>query len=109
MSWAEMTDNLSSACNDTFGQEVDYTPRRGTSFPLIAIFDADHVVIEGGGEVGIETVKPVLSVQNSLFEPAGHPAPAQGDTVKFSGKEYEIVSAQPDGESDTLLILSRVR
>lgn len=112
MNWAEITDDISTACKDTFGGQVLYTPKVGVEFPLTAIFEASHVVIEGG-EAGIETVKPVLFIQNSDFEPLNRPAPARDDQVKIvdkngDGKKYKVVELQPDGEAETILILMRM-
>ncbi|MEP3245107.1 MAG: hypothetical protein ABJN40_13175 [Sneathiella sp.] len=108
MSWQEMTDNLATACQETFGGEVSYIPLGGVSFPVAGIFDAAQTVITGSGEVGVETVKPVLSVKKNDFERPGRTQPRRLDKIKIGTKSYEVVETEDDGAAEIALILKRV-
>ncbi|WP_334130170.1 head-tail joining protein [Sneathiella sp.] len=106
MSFSRLADDLAAACQETFGEGALYTPLNHSPVPLNVIFDLDHVVIEGDGEVGVETVKPAVTVRVSDTVAAGF-TPRHGDTVTVRDIAYVVVAVEPDGEAQTTLIMRR--
>ena len=78
MTFSELADNLAVACQGAFGEGALYTPLNGAPISLGVIFDQNHVVIEGDGELGVETMKPAATVRVSDTIEAGI-SPRRGD------------------------------
>ena len=106
MAFSNLADDLAVACLDTFGEGALYTPLNHAPVSMNIIFDSDFVVIEGGGEVGVETTKPAVTVRVADTVAAGF-TPRQGDQVAVRGAFYVVVAVEPDGEAQTALILRR--
>lgn len=106
MTFSRLADDLAAACQEAFGEGALYTPLNHEPVSLNVIFDLDHVVIEGDGEVGVETVKPAVTVRVSDTVTASF-TPRQGDMVAVRGATYVVVAVEPDGEAQTTLILRR--
>lgn len=101
----EMIDSAMNCCIDVFGEKIQYFPRNSQSeYEMEAIFEESYTSVDTGGEVPVETRQPVLCVRNSEFSRLGIKA-RQDDIVIINGKTYRVVETQPDGWSETRLIL----
>lgn len=100
-----MIDGAMNCCIDVFGDKVRYFPRDSQSgYDISAIFEESYASVDTGGEVPVETRQPVLCIRNSDFSRLGIKA-RQDDQVIINGKTYKVIETQPDGWSETRLIL----
>lgn len=111
----DMTDLLQDGVMGAFEESagVTFTPSGGAGVTVRAIFDAEALVAEAGGEFGVSTYKPMFSFQRSEFVAAGLAAPEQGDRVTLTagplaGAVYEVVEPQHDGRSEYRAIMRRI-
>lgn len=105
----DMADVSGAAQHAVFGDTVAYTvAATDEEYSISGIFDAAHTLVENTGEVPVETVKPVLSLQQSEIAAAEMPQPKRGDTVVIGATQYRVVEVMPDGRAEVRLVLQKV-
>lgn len=108
----DMTDLLQSGVMGAFEEAAGVLFRpggAGSGVTVRAIFDAEALVAEAGGEFGVSTYKPMFSFERADFDALGLERPTQGDRVTLaSGAVYEVVEPQHDGRSEYRAIMRRV-
>jgi hypothetical protein len=104
VSWRERCDRLNKSIVKIFGGATVYTPA-STGIPETAIFHFEAVStrIDVAGR-HIDADAPTAYVR--LADLSQEPAP--GDTITAQGKQYSIVSGEPDGYGAMRLWLREV-
>lgn len=102
-----LQDGVMSAFEESGG--VLFKPGgKGAGVTVRAIFDAEALVAETGGEFGVSTYKPMFCFERAEFDAKGLSRPTQGDTVTMaSGEVYEVIEPQHDGRSEYRAIMGR--
>lgn len=93
---------LQSACRDTFGSTVTYTPASsGTPETIAGVFNAKTLVVEDGLAVLVD--QPTLGVKLADFSDE----PRVGDTCVVNAVSYKVGHVDKDGEGMATLNLQR--
>lgn len=110
MSWSDMADRMLGTAVRTFSHAdsdgetlVTYTPKTGSPYPILAVFDKAHVSVDPGTGAPISSTNPILGVQLSQFVAE----PRKGDRVAIGGVTYNVIECQPDGVAGALLELHK--
>lgn len=94
---------MQSSCMSVYGESEGaiFKPSGSdVSYNVEAIFDREAMVMEPGGEFGVNGFKPMVSFQKTEFDSLGLGPPESTDSVTISGTHYEITETQPDGQSE---------
>ncbi len=93
-----LEENVVSLCQETMGQDVDYTPYGHSVETIKGIFDNAYVDIEG-----VVSLKPVLRIKLDDLSFA----PSKRDTVVIQDITYRVMESREDGFGGSTLILQR--
>lgn len=97
-----MADNCLKATMRPFSRAAVYTHASGAVSQITGVFDQPHQVLDGQGEVRIDSIQPSFGIRlEDLAE-----EPADRDQIEISGRAYRINSVQEDGQGGAKLILS---
>ncbi|MDO8421563.1 MAG: hypothetical protein Q7S99_05325 [Parvibaculum sp.] len=98
MNWAKHASILGDKCQRTFAEVIAYTPKGGARIPnKRGIFEPAFEMIDAGGDVGVNTVKPVFWFRKADLTSWGIAKPVKGDVIEARGLTYEVVQVEPDG------------
>jgi hypothetical protein len=100
--WESIKAQASAAVRRELGEGILYHYRDGNTQPLCAIFTMADVQVSMGGEVGIDSRKPMASVRRCDM----HRKPRQGDLITRRQVTYEIqqVAEEHDATFNCLLL-----
>ncbi len=99
-----LTAAVSTACRNTWGQPVTYTPvSTGIAESITAILDTRWIDVAGGGEASQSAQVATLQVRSDDLSVY----PEQGDTLTTAGRNYRVDDVQTDNGDMPLLILGR--
>lgn len=77
----------------TFATSVQYIPKTGAAYDIVAVFDKAHISIDPDTGAPISSTDPVLGIQLSQMQ-----GPIRkGDRISVDGTVYVIADHQPDG------------
>lgn len=86
-------------------EPVTYHPAAAPDVALAGIFTAAHAIVaRGGGDAGVSTVTPILTLPPAHRMPV---APAAGDELTCRATLYRVADVQPDGSGMIRLVLER--
>jgi hypothetical protein len=98
--------------NAVFGERITYYPRSGSPFDITGVFDTAYtnVALDGNGDPGVISVRPVCGVRLSEFPAGFKPEAAQKDElVRVStGVRYTVKAGKPDGHGHARIELNRI-
>jgi hypothetical protein len=89
------------ACEQTFGEEITYTPDGGSPVTIRAIVDMEFEQVDPATGAIVSSNQPMIGIKDSDL--AATPAP--GDTCIVRGTEYKVIERREDGQSGTRLML----
>ncbi len=100
---------INKACQNIFGQEVQYIPKNKDKSPFMINGDFHEAYVEVNIKTmemaDISTAKVVIFVRMIEF-PVEYREPLQGDYIVLAcGKQYQIVDIQPHIPGSRKLIL----
>lgn len=104
MSFKELVGGLLSVAIPTFGQEIDYRPKRGGSFTIMAVFDRAFEQIDPDTEEVVASNIPMIGIKlaDLPFKPD------RLDEVRIEGERFEVTDSQEDGQGGATLALHRM-
>jgi hypothetical protein len=85
-----------------FGQSVTYTVQGGSAATITAIFDAQFVEVDAGGNVGVAYQQPRLMCRTADVVNC-----TEGDSFVISGATYLSRIIQDDGTGMTMIVLEK--
>lgn len=91
-----------------FGDVVTVTPPGGVAFDVEAIFDRSVAMLDGSGEVPVETLKPLVSFRKSALAAMGKDIPERDTSVRIAtGEVFKIVARHSEDTSEVRFVLMR--
>lgn len=109
MSWLDEADALIAEAMESFGEAVAFEAPvmvdPATPFGGRGKFDAAHEAVDVGGEAGVSSTTPVLTVRLADFVTA----PRDGSRLTVRGERYEVYDPQPDGQGGVKLLLKTLK
>lgn len=92
---------LQTACRETFGETVSYTPNGGVEVEVTAIYNERSTKV--GDDFEIIAHRPNLGIKSAdLDDP-----PAVGDAVEVRGTTYRVSDVEDDGEGMHIVYLQK--
>lgn len=98
--------------NAVFGEPLTYYPRTGAPFQITGVFDTAYtpVALDGNGDAGVISARPVCGVRLSEFPIGFDPEAAQKDQLirVGTGVRYTVKAGKSDGHGHVRLELNRL-
>lgn len=96
-----LVDRLLGIAVPTFGECVEYRPKSGGAYSVIAVFDNEAELVDPDTETLVSANNPRIGVRLRDLETT----PRQGDKVVAGGKLYRVIDVQEDGQGGASLFL----
>ena len=94
MSFKELVGGLLDVAIPTFGESIDYRPKKGGSFTIDAVFDESFEQVDPNSEEIVASNVPVIGIKASNIP---FP-PEQGDEVRIDQRRFKVTDSQEDGQ-----------
>jgi len=104
MSFKDLVGGLLDIAIPTFGEKVDYRPKRGGSFLIDAVFDEYFEQVDPNSEEIVASNVPMIGIKaaNIPF------APDQGDEVRIGQRRFRVTDSQEDGQGGISVLMYEI-
>lgn len=104
MSFADLTQSMSSIVFGALGEPVTVMREDMPSLTVTGLFKAEHEAVDVRSGVSVSSVQPVLELR-ACDVPGGVD---EGDAVQVQGCRYQVTDVRPDGHGTLKLLLHKL-